>query len=112
MSECGSKKCEAVAAGKDAAAGALGYFSRMIANCLGFVEKAKGRGRPVVGIMCEFTPRELMMAAGGDGGGGNGEGVAVCLCGGTGKTIAAAERDLPTNLCPLIKSTYGYHVMK
>jgi benzoyl-CoA reductase/2-hydroxyglutaryl-CoA dehydratase subunit BcrC/BadD/HgdB len=52
-------------------------------------------------MMCEFTPRELIMAAGG---------VPVCLCGGSEKTIAAAEEHLPANLCPLIKSTFGFHV--
>ena len=39
-------------------------------------------------------------------------GVPVCLCGGSAKTIAAAEGHLPANLCPLIKSTFGYHVLK
>ncbi|MBN1919394.1 MAG: 2-hydroxyacyl-CoA dehydratase [Verrucomicrobia bacterium] len=73
----------------------------MIPNCLEYATKAKAEGRPVVGIMCEYTPRELIMAAGA---------VPVCLCGGSEKTIADAEHDLPANLCPLIKSTYGYHV--
>jgi benzoyl-CoA reductase/2-hydroxyglutaryl-CoA dehydratase subunit BcrC/BadD/HgdB len=36
----------------------------------------------------------------------------VCLCGGSSDTIPTAEEDLPINLCPLIKSTYGYHRMK
>ena len=57
----------------------------------------------MVGILCEYTPRELIMAAGG---------VPVCLCGGSAKTIPAAEQHLPANLCPLIKSTYGYHVLR
>jgi benzoyl-CoA reductase/2-hydroxyglutaryl-CoA dehydratase subunit BcrC/BadD/HgdB len=39
-------------------------------------------------------------------------GVPVCLCGGSAKTIPAAEEYLPANLCPLIKSTFGYHLMK
>lgn len=73
----------------------------MIPHCLEYAQAAKAEGRPVVGIMCEFTPRELIMAAGG---------VPVCLCGGALDTIAAAEEHLPANLCPLIKSTYGYHV--
>ena len=38
-------------------------------------------------------------------------GVPVCLCGGSAKTIPAAEEHLPANLCPLIKSTFGYHVL-
>jgi benzoyl-CoA reductase/2-hydroxyglutaryl-CoA dehydratase subunit BcrC/BadD/HgdB len=36
--------------------------------------------------------------------------VPVCLCGGSAATIPAAEQFLPANLCPLIKSTFGYHV--
>ena len=39
-------------------------------------------------------------------------GVPVCLCGGSAQTIPAAEQHLPANLCPLIKSTYGYHVLR
>jgi benzoyl-CoA reductase/2-hydroxyglutaryl-CoA dehydratase subunit BcrC/BadD/HgdB len=38
--------------------------------------------------------------------------VPVCLCGGSAKTIPAAEEHLPANLCPLIKSTFGYHVLR
>ena len=64
---------------------------------------AKAAGRPIVGILCEYTPRELIMAAGG---------VPVCLCGGSAETIPAAEEHLPANLCPLIKSTFGYHVQR
>jgi benzoyl-CoA reductase/2-hydroxyglutaryl-CoA dehydratase subunit BcrC/BadD/HgdB len=56
-----------------------------------------------VGILCEYTPREIIMAAGA---------VPVCLCGGSDKMIPPAERDLPATLCPLIKSTYGYHAEK
>ncbi len=76
-------------------------FANMIPNCLAFAEQAKADGRHIVGIMCEFTPRELIMAAGA---------VPVCLCGGSQKMIAPAEQHLPANLCPLIKSTYGYHL--
>lgn len=81
--------------------GPVAWFSEMIDHCLDYAEQAKSQGRPVVGIMCEYTPRELIMAAGG---------VPVCLCGGSAKTIPAAEEHLPANLCPLIKSTYGYHL--
>jgi benzoyl-CoA reductase/2-hydroxyglutaryl-CoA dehydratase subunit BcrC/BadD/HgdB len=75
----------------------------MIPNCLEYARAAKADGKRIVGIMCEYTPRELIMAAGG---------VPVCLCGGSAKTIPAAEEHLPANLCPLIKSTYGYHLQK
>jgi benzoyl-CoA reductase/2-hydroxyglutaryl-CoA dehydratase subunit BcrC/BadD/HgdB len=57
----------------------------------------------VVGILCEYTPRELILAAGG---------VPVCLCGGDASMIPAAEEMLPANLCPLIKSTFGYHRLR
>ncbi len=77
------------------------WFGRMIENCYRYAGEAKAAGRPIVGILCEFTPRELILAGGG---------VPVCLCGGSAKTIPAAEQHLPANLCPLIKSTYGYHV--
>jgi benzoyl-CoA reductase/2-hydroxyglutaryl-CoA dehydratase subunit BcrC/BadD/HgdB len=80
---------------------ALAYFEGMIDRCYDYAESAKAAGRPIVGIMCEFTPRELILAAGA---------VPVCLCGGSAATIAAAEQVLPANLCPLIKSTFGYHL--
>jgi benzoyl-CoA reductase/2-hydroxyglutaryl-CoA dehydratase subunit BcrC/BadD/HgdB len=53
--------------------------------------------------MCEYTPRELIIAA---------DALPVCLCGGSAEMIGPAEEDLPANLCPLIKSTYGYHLEK
>ena len=79
------------------------WFGRMIEHCHEYAKAEKAAGRPVVGILCEYTPRELIMAAGG---------VPVCLCGGSAKTIPAAEQHLPANLCPLIKSTYGYHLLR
>lgn len=36
--------------------------------------------------------------------------IPVCLCGATNSTIPAAEAILPSNLCPLIKSSFGYIV--
>jgi len=90
----------AVSSGNTAAGPApFGWFTNMLANCLDFATKEHAAGRPIVGILCEFTPRELIMAAGA---------VPVCLCGGSATTISTAERDLPASLCPLIKSTYGY----
>ena len=83
-------------------AGPFAWFDGMIEHCYDYAVAAKKAGRPVVGILCEYTPRELIMAAGG---------VPVCLCGGSAKTIPAAEQQLPANLCPLIKSTFGFHVL-
>jgi benzoyl-CoA reductase/2-hydroxyglutaryl-CoA dehydratase subunit BcrC/BadD/HgdB len=89
--------CGTTANGK----GPLKWFGGMIQHCYDYAVAAKEAKRPVVGILCEYTPRELIMAAGG---------VPICLCGGSAKTIPAAEQLLPANLCPLIKSTFGYHV--
>ena len=81
--------------------GPLAWFGGMTDHCYDYAEAARGAGRPIVGIMCEFTPREIILAAGA---------VPVCLCGGSAATIPAAEQYLPANLCPLIKSTFGYHI--
>jgi len=97
--KCGSGE----PAGSPAAANALAWFDKMLDHCHQYAVAAKAAGKHVVGILCEFTPRELIMAAGG---------VPVCLCGGSAKTIPAAEEHLPANLCPLIKSTFGYHLLK
>jgi benzoyl-CoA reductase/2-hydroxyglutaryl-CoA dehydratase subunit BcrC/BadD/HgdB len=83
--------------------GVFAWFDDMIDHCYDHATAAKKAGKPVVGILCEYTPRELIMAAGG---------VPVCLCGGSAKTIPAAEQQLPANLCPLIKSTFGYHALR
>jgi len=82
--------------------GPLAWFADMIDHCHDYVENARAVGAPIVGIMCEFTPREIILAAGG---------VPVCLCGGSAATIPVAEQSLPANLCPLIKSTFGYQVL-
>jgi len=79
----------------------VAWFQDMIPNCHQYAQDAKAKGRHIVGILCEYTPRELIMAAGG---------VPVCLCGGSAEMIGPAEEHLPANLCPLIKSTYGYSV--
>lgn len=84
----------------DGVASPLAWFAEMIDHCCDYAAEAKAQGRPIVGIMCEFTPREIILAAGA---------VPVCLCGGSAATIPAAEQVLPANLCPLIKSTFGYH---
>jgi benzoyl-CoA reductase/2-hydroxyglutaryl-CoA dehydratase subunit BcrC/BadD/HgdB len=88
---------------KGFADGPLEWFGKMIQNCFEYATQAKDKGKHVVGIMCEYTPRELIMAA---------DAVPVCLCGGSAEMMGPAEEDLPANLCPLIKSTYGYHIEK
>jgi benzoyl-CoA reductase/2-hydroxyglutaryl-CoA dehydratase subunit BcrC/BadD/HgdB len=81
----------------------LKWFGGMVDHCLDYAEAQKRKGRHVVGITCEYTPRELILAAGG---------IPACLCGGDADMIPPAEKFLPSNLCPLIKSTFGYCVEK
>ena len=102
MSEC-CGETNAGASSDGAPCDAFEWFGDMVSHCIDYASGAKAAGRPVVGIMCEYTPRELILAAGG---------VAACLCGGSAAMVAPAEDDLPANLCPLIKSTYGYHAQK
>ena len=93
--------CQSSATHAEALPEPLAWFAGMIDHCYDYAEAAKAQGRPIVGILCEFTPREIILAAGA---------VPVCLCGGSATTIPEAEQYLPANLCPLIKSTFGYHV--
>lgn len=65
------------------------------------VKDAKEAGRRVAGYFCTYTPLELLDAAGL---------ISVSLCGMSAETIPAAERELPKNLCPLIKSSYGFYI--
>jgi benzoyl-CoA reductase/2-hydroxyglutaryl-CoA dehydratase subunit BcrC/BadD/HgdB len=103
MSQCCCNQSPEAKPACASSADPLAWFGQMLNNCLQYARAAKQSGKRVVGILCEYTPRELIMAAGG---------VPVCLCGGSAKTIPAAEERLPANLCPLIKSTFGYHALK
>ena len=63
------------------------------------VKDFKQAGGRLVGYLCSYTPLEIIDAAGASG---------VALCGTSDEVIPAAEATLPANLCPLIKSTYGF----
>ena len=54
---------------------------------------------PFVGTFCTYFPQEIAMAMGA---------CVVGLCSTSDETIPDAEKDLPRNLCPLIKSSYGF----
>ena len=38
--------------------GPLAWFGNMIQNCYEYASAEKAKGRRIVGIMCEYTPRE------------------------------------------------------
>ncbi len=69
----------------------------------GFItmKNLKDQGKGVVGVFCTYTPYEIFMAA---------DLITVGLCSTSDETISDAEKVLPRNLCPLIKSSYGFAI--
>lgn len=63
------------------------------------IKELKDQGIPVVGSYCTYFPKEIPIALGA---------ATVSLCSTSDETIGEAEKDLPRNLCPLIKSSYGF----
>lgn len=76
-------------------------FAQQRKNSFLALKEIKDQGTPVVGAYCTYFPREIAMAMGA---------VTVGLCSTSDETIPDAEKDLPKNLCPLIKSSYGFAV--
>ena len=78
-----------------------GFESYSEARQNGFLKmkEQKDAGKKVVGMFCSFVPVELIYAAGA---------LPVGLCAFTEEPIPAAEANLPRNLCPLIKASYGF----
>ena len=65
------------------------------------VKEAHEAGRKIVGMYCVFSPSEIALAA---------DAISVSLCGTSQDPIEEAEKELPRNLCPLIKSSYGFAI--
>jgi benzoyl-CoA reductase/2-hydroxyglutaryl-CoA dehydratase subunit BcrC/BadD/HgdB len=63
------------------------------------IENLKKEGVKAVGCYCLYSPVELIVAAGA---------IPLPLCGTRNDPISVAEEVLPRNLCPLIKSSYGF----
>lgn len=85
----------------------MGYFYSVIGEIHGAriqeLVELKKTGKPVVGTFCIFVPEELIVGAGG---------ACVGLCGGADFSVPFAEADLPRNICPLIKSAYGFKLSR
>ncbi len=65
------------------------------------VKECKDQHIPVIGAYCSYFPRELATAMGA---------VPIGLCSSSEETVQIAESILPKNVCPLIKSSYGFAV--
>lgn len=83
----------------------MAYFDEMVSNIFtGRIKEivgAKDEGRPVIGTFCVYVPEEIIQAA---------NGVCIGLCGGSQGSIADAEKILPRNICPMVKSAFGFKV--
>lgn len=84
---------------------AMAYFDGMVENIhtgrIHELVKVKESGKPVIGTFCVYVPEELVVASGG---------ICVGLCGGAQGSIADAEKILPRNICPMVKSAFGFKV--
>lgn len=63
------------------------------------VENATENGRLAIGFYCLYSPIEIAVAV---------DAITLPLCGKRNDPINAAEEILPRNLCPLIKSSFGF----
>lgn len=66
---------------------------------LGYVQSKREKGASIAGLYCAYAPMELIQAM---------DVVPAILCSFAYTPIEAAEEHLPANLCPLIKSSYGF----
>lgn len=86
---------------------AMEYFDWIISEIHGGRIKeildAKKEGRTVIGTFCVYVPEEIILAAGG---------ICIGLCGGSQGPIPDAEKVLPRNICPMVKSAYGFKIAK
>jgi len=79
----------------------MNELQRITEQNLADIEQAKADGRSAIGFYCLYSPTEIAVAA---------DAIPLPLCGTRNDPIAAAEEILPRNLCPLIKSSFGFAV--
>ena len=74
-------------------------FGEIRRNSFMVAKEQKEKDIPLIGVFCTYFPQEIALAMGAS---------TVSLCASSDETIDDAEQDLPRNLCPLIKSSYGF----
>ncbi len=81
----------------------MDYFDFVVSEVHGLrikeLNDLREQGKKVVGAFCIYAPEEIAYAA---------DATMVGLCGGADFSVPDAEAVLPRNLCPLIKSFYGF----
>ncbi|NTV80333.1 MAG: 2-hydroxyacyl-CoA dehydratase [Candidatus Aminicenantes bacterium] len=82
--------------------GRMAYFDDVIRGAHGArvqeIVERRAAGDKFIGTFCVYVPDELILALGA---------VPMALCGGTSLSIPYAEKVLPRDICPLVKSTLG-----
>lgn len=85
----------------------MGYFDFVLSDIHGIrvneLQEWKSQGGKVIGTFCVYVPEEVILAAGG---------LCIGLCTGADVGASEAEKVLPRNLCPLIKSSVGFKLSK
>jgi benzoyl-CoA reductase/2-hydroxyglutaryl-CoA dehydratase subunit BcrC/BadD/HgdB len=80
----------------------MDYFDGVIRGAHGErvreIATRREAGDKFVGTFCVYVPDEIVLALGA---------IPVALCGGTAASIPYAEKMLPRDICPLLKSTLG-----
>ena len=80
----------------------MSYFDGVIRGAHGErvreIAARRDAGDKFVGTFCIYVPEEIVLALGA---------IPVALCGGTAASIPYAEKMLPRDICPLVKSTLG-----
>jgi benzoyl-CoA reductase/2-hydroxyglutaryl-CoA dehydratase subunit BcrC/BadD/HgdB len=83
----------------------MDYFDFVVSEVHGLrieeLAKLRSAGKKVVGAFCIYAPEEIAYAA---------DATMVGLCAGADFSVPDAEAVLPRNLCPLIKSFYGFKI--
>lgn len=82
--------------------GVKGY-GKIISKRIKEIRKMKENGKKVVGYLCNFIPEELIYAS---------NCIPLRVCCGIYESINVAEKILPMDVCPLIKSSFGSTLSK
>ncbi len=85
----------------------MDYFDLVVTEIHGLrikeLQDIKSNGGKIVGTFCVYVPEEIVLAAGG---------TCIGLCGGVDVGADEAEKVLPRNICPLIKSFMGFKLSR
>lgn len=86
---------------------AMEYFDFVVSEIHGLriqeLQEHKRAGGKVIGAFCVYVPEEIVRAAGG---------ICIGLCSGAAIGTVEAEKVLPRNICPLIKSFMGFKLTR